>query len=117
MQETVRAEVKGEWIVCGRCGHKLGRITGKTLPTGIEIKCSSCKMLNLVKNSNYKKRYTVPHCEHCKNYHSFTGNCILICQKMVSERSNWSAKAFGSRDCEAFEPLKEYEESYKRLKK
>lgn len=54
MQGIVRAVVKDGWVCCAKCGHKLGRITGKTLPTGIEIKCSSCKELNLLE---YKAKF------------------------------------------------------------
>ena len=117
MQEITRAKIKDKWVVCGKCGHKLGRITGKTLPTGIEIKCNSCKQLNIVSNSNTKKRYTVPHCQHCKHYHAFTGNCSIRLQKIVGMHGNSTAKASFSRDCSKFEPLKEYEEFYKELKK
>ena len=48
MQEIKNALLDGEWIVCCECGHKLGRKVGDRLPTGIEIKCHSCKTINLV---------------------------------------------------------------------
>lgn len=39
-----------EWVVCGRCRHKLMKITNMPKVTHcgveIEIKCSSCKTLN-----------------------------------------------------------------------
>lgn len=45
---TVRRDKEG-WIRCGKCGHKLFRITcgceGGQSPV-IEIKCHSCKELN-----------------------------------------------------------------------
>lgn len=112
MQGTVRAIIKDGWVCCAKCGHKLGRVTGKTLPTGIEIKCSSCKQLNVVKSVNYK----VPHCEHCKNYHGFTGNCLKAVQELVGKRSNASAKAYGSRTCGMFEPTDEYKDFYRGIK-
>jgi len=46
MQEAI---IKNEWVVCGKCGHKLGRLVGNKIPTGLEIKCHSCKELNLIK--------------------------------------------------------------------
>lgn len=111
MQETIRAIVKDGWVTCGKCGHKLGRITGKTLPAGIEIKCHSCKELNVVKKMNYN----FPHCEHCKYYHRFTGNCLKILQGLVG-KPKASAKAQSSRNCGAFEPLDEYKSFYKEKK-
>lgn len=45
------------WIICGKCGHKLGRVlcdikshnTTSTSRSGaiIELKCHSCKALNI----------------------------------------------------------------------
>ena len=113
MMVTIRAKIKDGWVVCGQCGHKLGRITGKTLPTGIEIKCSSCKQLNVLKST---QKYKVPHCEHCKHYHGFTGSCLLILKDIVGERSNRSAKAYGSRGCKSFEPTEEYKDNYRGIK-
>lgn len=40
---------KQNWIKCGRCGHKLGRVVGAGYcdPAPIvEIKCHSCKEIN-----------------------------------------------------------------------
>lgn len=37
------------WIRCGKCGHKLGRVNGEgicLLAPIIEIKCHSCKEIN-----------------------------------------------------------------------
>ena len=45
------------WIICGKCGHKLARVTGdlsSITPNSpplsraiIELKCQSCKALNI----------------------------------------------------------------------
>ena len=43
-----KSKVKNGWVCCGKCGHKLGRLVGDKLPTGLEIKCSSCKEINIV---------------------------------------------------------------------
>lgn len=54
MQETVNAKIKEGWVCCGRCGHKLGRIINNNPMcldvkfNALEIKCSSCKQLNIV---------------------------------------------------------------------
>ena len=48
MIETKKAMLNDSWVVCYKCGHKLGKMVGDELPTGIEIKCHSCKTLNLV---------------------------------------------------------------------
>lgn len=48
------ARIDNNWIRCGDCGHKLGRLLlhGVTkvngVPAVIEIKCSSCKQINIV---------------------------------------------------------------------
>lgn len=42
------AKIKDGWIVCAKCGHKLGKIISEN---EIEIKCSSCKELNNVKEN------------------------------------------------------------------
>ena len=119
MQETIRAKVKDEWIVCGKCGHKLGRIVGKKLPAGLEIKCHSCKELNLLEygQKSKVKQDTVPHCKHCKNFHTSTGDCILLLQERVKNGSRFSAKAAGSRYCKRFEAKEEYKENYKEIEK
>ena len=85
MQEIKNAMLDGEWVVCANCGHKLGKAVGDKPPTGIEIKCHSCKTINLVDRPKKrpKKRekppvqYTQPHCYHCANYKELTGTCIV----------------------------------------
>lgn len=122
MQEIKNAMLDGEWIVCANCGHKLGRKVGEKSPTGIEIKCHSCKVVNLVnkpkkrgvKRQKQAVQYTQPHCYHCANYKEFTGNCIV---KLMSWGFKRSAKAGGSRSCQSFEPLEEYKENYKEMLK
>ena len=48
--------IENNWIRCGKCGHKLGRLVDDTkiLPK-IEIKCHSCKALNELYYRNSKK--------------------------------------------------------------
>ena len=123
MQETTRAKIKDNWVVCHKCGHKLARVVGDRPPKGLEIKCSSCKEINLVDKCKQWKEpktpktkttlFKVPHCYHCKNYHGFTGNCVLI---LKSNGLKGSAKARGSRNCRYFEPKQEYIDNYKELK-
>ena len=122
MQEIKNAVLDGEWIVCENCGHKLGRKVGEKSPTGIEIKCHSCKTVNLVnkpkkqakKRQNKMFQYKSPHCKHCSFYKEFTDTCI---KKLMSYGLKDRAKAVGSRSCQSFEPLEEYKENYKELKK
>ena len=41
---------KDHWIRCGACGHKLGKLISSgtnKIPTVVEIKCHSCKTLNI----------------------------------------------------------------------
>ena len=47
MQVMVRIE--NEWVRCGKCGHKLFKMTdpNKIMPDNIQIKCHSCKVLNV----------------------------------------------------------------------
>lgn len=52
------AKIKGEWIVCGKCGHKLGRVVGDNPPKGLEIKCSSCKEINSIEIERNNKDET-----------------------------------------------------------
>lgn len=122
MLETKKALLKdNEWIVCGKCGHKLGRKIGEKSPIGIEIKCHSCKTLNVVnrpKNQavsrETKSQYKYPHCYHCREYKAINGSCM-------AKLRNWglgvSCKAGGSRTCKSFVPLQQYEDRYKELKK
>ncbi len=48
MQVIKNAMLDGEWVVCAECSHKLGRKVGDELPNGLEIKCHSCKTINLI---------------------------------------------------------------------
>jgi hypothetical protein len=124
MQETRKALIKDGWVVCSKCGHKLGRVVGSQSPKGLEIKCHSCKEINLVdkckkwKEPKPKKlvQFKVPHCLHCQYYHEFTGNCILLVAGAMKNGSRASAKAYGSRTCKSFKPKEEYKENYKELK-
>ena len=122
MQEIKNAMLDGEWIVCESCGHKLGRAVGDKPPTGIEIKCHSCKAINLVnrpkkrpkKREKQARQYTTPHCCHCAKYKPFTKTCVA---KLMSFGLKSRAKAQGSRACQSFEPLEEYKENYKEMLK
>lgn len=122
MQEVKRAWLDEGWVVCENCGHKLGRAVGDKPPTGIEIKCHSCKTINLVdkprkkpvKRQKQVPQYTTPHKAHCANYKDFTDTCVV---KLMSFGLKARAKAQGCRDCQSFEPREEYKENYKELKK
>lgn len=61
------------------------------------------------------KQFKVPHCNHCTNYHEFTGNCILILQGCMRNGSKGAAKARGSRSCRSFNPLPKFKENYKEM--
>lgn len=37
---------KDGWVRCGNCGHKMFKTSDNKLPSGIEIKCHSCKKIN-----------------------------------------------------------------------
>lgn len=122
MQEIKNAMLDGEWVVCANCKHKLGMAVGEKPPTGIEIKCHSCKTINLVNKPkkqavNGGKRipqYTIPHCKHCENYKEFTGTCIA---RLMSWGLKKRAKAGNCKYCSSFEPKEEYKENYKEMKK
>lgn len=58
-------------------------------------------------------QYKVPHCNHCKCYHDFTGNCLLILQGAMKRGSKGTVKAHGSRTCKSFEPKEQYKKNYK----
>lgn len=49
----MNARINNEWIRCANCGHKLGRIVSgyKHGNIVLEIKCSSCKTLNVYPNA------------------------------------------------------------------
>ena len=54
---VVIIEDKGsKWVCCGHCGHKLAKIIGN-IPKDeqFEIKCSSCKQLNIIQVANEKE--------------------------------------------------------------
>ena len=112
MQEIRKAVIKDGWVVCSNCGHKLGRVVGKK-PTGIEIKCHSCKQLNVVSSIKDRvKIYTRPHCIHCKNYKWVNDICLV---KLRSYGLRDRAKPT-PKNCKSFEPKEEYKENYKELK-
>lgn len=52
MVARIKEDDRGKWLVCGECGHKLGRIVGawseQTTFPAIEIKCHSCKSMNYI---------------------------------------------------------------------
>lgn len=61
MKKTVRID-KDNWARCGECGHKLFRLNpqhdkGKYYAMhvlGIEIKCHSCKSINVLRGDGYE---------------------------------------------------------------
>ena len=116
----LKAKVKDGWVVCGKCGHKLGRLIGEKSPKGLEIKCSSCKEINIVdkckewKEPKPKKvtQYKYPHCKHCTSYKEFTGTCTI---KLMNWGFKYACKAGGSRTCKSFVPREEYAEHYKEM--
>ena len=122
MQEIKNAMLDGEWIVCAECGHKLGRVVGSQLPKGIEIKCHSCKAINLVnkpkkrpvKRQKKEVQYKQPHYKHCVYYKEFTGTCVkrLIALGLGTKSQ---CKPIGCRTCKCFEPREEYKENYKEI--
>lgn len=122
MLETKNALVDDGWVVCANCGHKLGRIIAEKQPTGLEIKCHSCKTINIVdkpKNRPKKKeknvvQYKQPHYKHCVYYKEFTGTCVSrLIALGLSTKSQ--CKTVGCRTCKSFEPREEYKENYKEL--
>lgn len=123
MQEIRKALIKDGWVVCSKCGHKLGRVVGSQSPKGLEIKCHSCKEINLVdkckkwKEPKPKKvvQYKVPHCIHCVEYKSFTGVCLARLRGLGLGALS-QCKPVGSRTCKSFKPKEEYKENYKELK-
>lgn len=120
MQEIKNAVLDGEWVVCANCGHKLGRAVGDKPPTGIEIKCHSCKEINIVdkckqwKEPKPKKvvQYKVPHCIHCVEYKEFTGVCLARLRAFGLGTLS-QCKPVGSRTCKSFEPKEEFKDNYK----
>ena len=54
---VVIVEDKGAiWACCEHCGHKLLKVIGR-IPTDeqFEIKCSSCKQINIIQVANEKE--------------------------------------------------------------
>lgn len=123
MQEIKNAMLDGEWIVCANCGHKLGRKVGEKSPTEIEIKCHSCKAINLVnkpkkvpkKKEKKVVQYTQPHYIHCVEYKESTNTCMAIF-RALGLGTRCLCRPFGCRTCKDFKPKEEYKENYKELK-
>ena len=44
----LKALNKDNWVLCGNCRHKLCRLLGKMPTEALEIKCHSCKELNII---------------------------------------------------------------------
>lgn len=123
MQEARKALIKDGWVVCSKCGHKLGRVVGKTTPTGLEIKCHSCKEINLVdkckkwKEPKPKKvvQYKVPHYIHCVEYKESTNTCMARF-RALGLGTRCLCKPVGCSKCKSFKPKEEYKENYKEYK-
>lgn len=122
MQEVRKAMLNDGWVVCAKCGHKLGRVIGSQSPKGLEIKCHSCKELNIVdkprkmpvKREKETTQYKYPHCCHCKNYKGFTDVCLVA---LMRDGLGSRAKPSGSRTCKSFEPKEEFKKHYKEMLK
>lgn len=58
MKELIRIDENG-WARCGNCSHKLFRIESDSYDSdkliGIEIKCHSCKSINVFKEGENGK--------------------------------------------------------------
>ena len=124
MQEARKAVIKDGWVVCSKCGHKLGRAVGDTPPSGIEIKCHSCKEINLIdkckkwKEPKPKKvvQYKIPHYIHCAEYKESTDTCIARLMELgLGTKSH--CRPVGCSKCKSFKPREEYKENYKELKR
>ena len=58
-----RTNIDGGWIRCGKCGHKLGKIVGSGAGNpalALEIKCHSCKEINLIGQDTDEKPSRMP---------------------------------------------------------
>ena len=44
----IKALNKDNWVLCGNCKHKICRLLGKMPTEALEIKCHSCKELNII---------------------------------------------------------------------
>ena len=48
IKNMIKALNKDNWVLCGNCKHKLCRLLGKMPTEALEIKCHSCKELNII---------------------------------------------------------------------
>lgn len=123
MQVTRKALIKDGWVICSKCGHKLGRVVGSQSPKGLEIKCTSCKEINLVdkcrkwKEPKTKKvvQYKVPHYTHCVEYKESTGTCMARLRALGLGTKS-CCKPVGCSKCKGFEPKEEFKANYKDYK-
>ena len=55
----MQVRIDNEWVRCGKCVHKLGRLVGKwetaKYMPAVEIKCHSCKSMNYLMTGWHKK--------------------------------------------------------------
>lgn len=60
MREQYQSIITADgWILCAKCGHKLGRILDvehKKINVRIEFKCQACKTLNVLLDNNDNQR-------------------------------------------------------------
>ncbi len=47
-----KAKFRNGWITCYKCGHKLAKLLENAKADGLEIKCGSCKNLNVIIEEN-----------------------------------------------------------------
>lgn len=63
-----------EWARCGKCRNKLFKWTGQDKPHNIEIKCHSCKAINVCDKEQ---------CRDCAYYHE--GTCFNMDHENFSQ--------------------------------
>ena len=97
-------------------------MVGEKSPTGLEIKCHSCKAINIIdkpkkcpkKREKKAVQYKQPHCIHCAEYKDFTGTCIAKL-RANGLGTKYSCKPTGSRSCGSFIPREEYKVHYENI--
>lgn len=50
---------KDNWVLCGNCRHKLCRLLGEMPTEALEIKCPSCKKLNIIVEGDNIDEYII----------------------------------------------------------
>ena len=88
MQHVIIFDKEG-WARCGKCRNKLFRCLDNKHPHGIEIKCHSCKAINICEKQE---------CRTCMNYH--TGCCVKFESEHFSHEveQNFSCNEWEARN-------------------